>query len=227
MKLVDGYWVTKGEPPANSEAAPIWGCDPRMTGSSITERLTVWLLLPLPEKGRMLRSLKSKDREKAGTNKVVNYTFLACWVTRCCLPSSRRRSALAATCSEVAFLVSMIVNLALACSSAPNIKIISIGTTNTYRIILKDQKADCGEKEIVRKKLQLREPEAPYHWTSSSSSQGPSRTQLMSPQPDSRRTKRKSYFQCLTFDFFSMAVIKPSLLLKQYHPKSSISLGAL
>ncbi|KAJ8436719.1 LOW QUALITY PROTEIN: hypothetical protein Cgig2_027390 [Carnegiea gigantea] len=27
------------------------------------------------------------------------------------------------------------------------------------------------------------------------------------PQPDSRRTKRKSYFQCFTFSFFSIAVI--------------------
>ncbi|KAJ8444451.1 LOW QUALITY PROTEIN: hypothetical protein Cgig2_005973 [Carnegiea gigantea] len=42
-----------------------------------------------------------------------------------------------------------------------------------------------------------------------------------SPQPDCRRRKRKSYFQCFTFDFFSIAVMKPGLLLKQYHPKSS------
>ncbi|KAJ8434596.1 LOW QUALITY PROTEIN: hypothetical protein Cgig2_025022 [Carnegiea gigantea] len=46
-------------------------------------------------------------------------------------------------------------------------------------------------------------------------------------QPDSRYTKRKSYFQCFTFDFFSMVVMKPDLLLKQYHPKSPVSLGAL
>ncbi|KAJ8433849.1 hypothetical protein Cgig2_032060 [Carnegiea gigantea] len=31
---------------------------------------------------------------------------------------------------------------------------------------------------------------------------------------------------CFTFDFFSMAVMKPDLLLKQYHPKSLVSLGA-
>ncbi|KAJ8429208.1 hypothetical protein Cgig2_012336 [Carnegiea gigantea] len=31
-------------------------------------------------------------------------------------------------------------------------------------------------------------------------------------QPDSRRTKRKSYFQCFTFDFFSMVVMNPGLL---------------
>ncbi|KAJ8419665.1 hypothetical protein Cgig2_033947 [Carnegiea gigantea] len=47
------------------------------------------------------------------------------------------------------------------------------------------------------------------------------------PQPDSRRTKRKSYFQYFTFGFFSMAVMKPSLLLKQYHSKPPVSLGAL
>ncbi|KAJ8421676.1 hypothetical protein Cgig2_004473 [Carnegiea gigantea] len=46
-----------------------------------------------------------------------------------------------------------------------------------------------------------------------------------SPQPDPRRRKRKSYFQYFSFDFFSIAVMKPVLLLKQYHPKSSISLG--
>ncbi|KAJ8422450.1 hypothetical protein Cgig2_002964 [Carnegiea gigantea] len=40
-------------------------------------------------------------------------------------------------------------------------------------------------------------------------------------------TKRKSYFQCFTFDFFSMVVMNPSLLLKQHHPKSLVSLGAL
>ncbi|KAJ8438016.1 hypothetical protein Cgig2_029997 [Carnegiea gigantea] len=47
------------------------------------------------------------------------------------------------------------------------------------------------------------------------------------PLPDSRWTKRKSYFQCFTFDFFLMAVINPCLLLKQYHPKSPVSLEAL
>ncbi|KAJ8445072.1 hypothetical protein Cgig2_022592 [Carnegiea gigantea] len=40
-------------------------------------------------------------------------------------------------------------------------------------------------------------------------------------------TKRKSYFQYFTFDFFLMAVMNPGLLLKQYHPKSTVSLGAL
>jgi len=49
----------------------------------------------------------------------------------------------------------------------------------------------------------------------------------MFPQPDSQRTKRKSYFKYFTFDFFSMAVMKPDLLLKQYHLRSPVSLGAL
>ncbi|KAJ8441379.1 LOW QUALITY PROTEIN: hypothetical protein Cgig2_009087 [Carnegiea gigantea] len=47
------------------------------------------------------------------------------------------------------------------------------------------------------------------------------------PQPDSRRTKRKSYFQYFSFDFFTMAVMNSDPLLKQYHPKSLVSLGAL
>ncbi|KAJ8431115.1 hypothetical protein Cgig2_004706 [Carnegiea gigantea] len=38
---------------------------------------------------------------------------------------------------------------------------------------------------------------------------GPPKGSGTSPQPDSRRKKRKSYFQYFTFDFFSMAVIKP------------------
>ncbi|KAJ8449201.1 LOW QUALITY PROTEIN: hypothetical protein Cgig2_027203 [Carnegiea gigantea] len=55
----------------------------------------------------------------------------------------------------------------------------------------------------------------------------PSFQSRTSPQPDSRYTKRKSYFQCFTFDFFSIAVMKPGLSLKQYHPKSLVSFGAL
>ncbi|KAJ8422035.1 LOW QUALITY PROTEIN: hypothetical protein Cgig2_027266 [Carnegiea gigantea] len=55
----------------------------------------------------------------------------------------------------------------------------------------------------------------------------PSSRSGTSPQFDSRRKKRKSYFQYFNFDFFSMAVMKPALLLKQYHPRSPVSLGAL
>ncbi|KAJ8441273.1 hypothetical protein Cgig2_013688 [Carnegiea gigantea] len=40
-----------------------------------------------------------------------------------------------------------------------------------------------------------------------------------SPQLDSQRKKRKLYFQYFTFDFFPMAVMKPDLFLKQYHPR--------
>ncbi|KAJ8446501.1 LOW QUALITY PROTEIN: hypothetical protein Cgig2_027463 [Carnegiea gigantea] len=47
------------------------------------------------------------------------------------------------------------------------------------------------------------------------------------PQPDSWKTKRKLYFQYFTFDFFSMAVMNLNVLLKQYHPKYPVSLGAL
>ncbi|KAJ8424901.1 LOW QUALITY PROTEIN: hypothetical protein Cgig2_007626 [Carnegiea gigantea] len=49
----------------------------------------------------------------------------------------------------------------------------------------------------------------------------------MSPQSDALHRKRKSYFQCFTFDFFLIAVMKPGLLLKQYRPKSLVSLGTL
>ncbi|KAJ8426092.1 LOW QUALITY PROTEIN: hypothetical protein Cgig2_006573 [Carnegiea gigantea] len=156
MKLVDGHWVIRGEPPAAWEATPTGrlvpegrGCDPQMTGFSIIEGQTVRLPLPPLEKERMSRSrldspqsvaaykpsAKFRDHEKGGTNKVINCIFLACWVTRRCLSSSHR---------EV--------------RSAPNIEVISIRTTNTLGKILKDQKGGCGEKEIVCKKLQLRLP---------------------------------------------------------------------
>ncbi|KAJ8450535.1 LOW QUALITY PROTEIN: hypothetical protein Cgig2_020172 [Carnegiea gigantea] len=125
---------------------------------------------------------------------------------------------------------------------------------NTLGKILKDQKAGHGEKEIVRKKFQLRVPVTGLalpplgtlhglNCLRHKLGDGPrlvvltyvklevmARLSLLrrtSPQPDFRRTKRKSYFQCFTFDFFSMAAMKPDLLLKQYHPKSPFSLGAL
>ncbi|KAJ8441263.1 hypothetical protein Cgig2_013678 [Carnegiea gigantea] len=140
-------------------------------------------------------------------------------------------------------------------------KVISIGTTNTLGKILKDQKAGRGEKEIVRKKLQLKHPvnrlalpslgalhglnclshklgdgPRPFVLTYvklevtghlSLFSRGLPKRSGMSPPPHSWCMKRKSYFQCFTFDFFSMAVMKPGLLLKQYHPKTLVSLGAL
>ncbi|KAJ8423631.1 LOW QUALITY PROTEIN: hypothetical protein Cgig2_028490 [Carnegiea gigantea] len=43
-----------------------------------------------------------------------------------------------------------------------------------------------------------------------------------SPQPDSRRRKGKAYFQHFSFDFFSMAITKPNLFLKQHHLKSPL-----
>ncbi|KAJ8427426.1 hypothetical protein Cgig2_019038 [Carnegiea gigantea] len=132
---------------------------------------------------------------------------------------------------------------------------VSIRTANTLGKILKDQKASRGEKEIVRKKLQLRQPiqrlpitrlalpllgalhglNCLSHKLGDGPGLSPSLTGRLSllscrlPKrvshrftlvPVRNRTKRKLYFQCFTFDFFSMAVIKPGLLLKHYHPKS-------
>ncbi|KAJ8429571.1 LOW QUALITY PROTEIN: hypothetical protein Cgig2_023777 [Carnegiea gigantea] len=163
--------------------------------------------------------------------------------------------------------------LHLLCIKQKGNQMISIGTTNTLGKILKDQKACRGKKEIIRKKLQLREPiqRLPItglalpplralhglYYLSHKLGDGSrlitllyiklevtGRPSLFSrglpkgvphmfilsgtfPQPGSWRMKRKSYFQCFTFDFFSMAVMKPDLLLKQYYPKSPISLGPL
>ncbi|KAJ8432898.1 LOW QUALITY PROTEIN: hypothetical protein Cgig2_014485 [Carnegiea gigantea] len=133
----------------------------------------------------------------------------------------------------------------------------NIGTTNTLRKVLKDQKIHCGKEEVVSKKLQLREPiqrfpvirlallplgalhilyclshklrDGPglivlsyvelevtglFSFLSHGFPEGvPKRFTLSGTfsQPDSRRTKRKSYFQCFTFDFFSMAIMNPGL----------------
>ncbi|KAJ8445628.1 hypothetical protein Cgig2_018569 [Carnegiea gigantea] len=145
-------------------------------------------------------------------------------------------------------------------------KLTNIGTTSTLGKVLKDQKTHRGKEEIVRKKLQLREPIQRFpvtrlalpplralHGLYGLSNEPGDRPRLivlpyaelevvgylsllgcgfpkgsgMFPQPDSRRTKKKSYFQCFTFDFFSMAVMKLGLLLKQHYPKSPASLGAL
>ncbi|KAJ8431171.1 LOW QUALITY PROTEIN: hypothetical protein Cgig2_019847 [Carnegiea gigantea] len=136
--------------------------------------------------------------------------------------------------------------------------------TNTLGIILKDQNADRGEKEIPIQRLPITGLALPplgalheLNCLSHKLGDGPrlivlsyvklkvtSRLSFFSrglPKgvphkftlsgtshpPDSRRMKKKSYLQCFTFDFFSMAVIKLGLLLKQYHPKSPVSLEAL
>ncbi|KAJ8427427.1 hypothetical protein Cgig2_019039 [Carnegiea gigantea] len=65
--------------------------------------------------GKRLSQWNPRIRRKGvGTNKVMHCTFLAWWVTRSCLSSSRRRSASAATHSAMASLVSKTVNLTLA-----------------------------------------------------------------------------------------------------------------
>ncbi|KAJ8424509.1 hypothetical protein Cgig2_017742 [Carnegiea gigantea] len=68
-------------------------------------------LSPLP-----LADRKIQESQEGWTNKVINCTFLACWMTRRYFSPSHRRSAVAATCSEMASPVSKTVNLRLACS---------------------------------------------------------------------------------------------------------------
>ncbi|KAJ8441771.1 hypothetical protein Cgig2_009017 [Carnegiea gigantea] len=62
---------------------------------------------------RMTQPVESGDYKK-GANKIIHCTFLACWVTRHCLSSPRRRLASAATCFRVASPVSKTANVALA-----------------------------------------------------------------------------------------------------------------
>ncbi|KAJ8433059.1 hypothetical protein Cgig2_020626 [Carnegiea gigantea] len=194
-----------------------------------------------------------EPKGKQEGSKVLKHTFLAYWLTRHCLSSSRRRSASAATCSGVA-------------SPNQRRKLTNVGTTGTLGKILKDQKMCRGKKEIPIQKLPVTGLVLPplgalhgLYCLSHKLGDGPrlivlpyvkleiaGHSSLFSrrlpkgvphmstlvpvrniSQPDSRRTKRKSYFQCFTFDFFSIAVMKAGLLLKQYHPKSPVSLGAL
>ncbi|KAJ8422439.1 hypothetical protein Cgig2_019156 [Carnegiea gigantea] len=310
MKVVDGCWALRGEPPTAQEAAtmgrlgvrppvdqlpdgrgadrpapasPAWvGADVAVSSGrpSIRWRLRTSKLMagffPRGTRGGAYgqNNLGSQGKEP---NKVLKCAFLACWLTRCCLSSSRWCSAPAATCSKVASLVSKTINLALAYSAKTKgksgqnqtEKMTNIGTTNTLRKILKDQKAHHSKEEVISKKLQLREliQRFPitrlalpplralhrFHRLSHKLGDGPGLIILpydiflslamgspkrfliglssfqsgTFPQPDSRWTKRKPYFQCFIFDFFSIAVMNPNLLLKQYHPKSLVSLGAL
>ncbi|KAJ8428286.1 hypothetical protein Cgig2_027418 [Carnegiea gigantea] len=135
-------------------------------------------------------------------------------------------------------------------------RLTNIEATNTFRKILKDQKARRGKEEPIQRfpvtRLALPPLRALHRFYSLSHKFGDGSGLIILPyvelevadrlslficgfpegsgkfpQPDSRRIKRKSYFQYFTFDFFSMAVMKPGLLLKQYHPKSLVSLGAL
>ncbi|KAJ8420566.1 hypothetical protein Cgig2_011054 [Carnegiea gigantea] len=135
MKLVDGRCVLGGEPIRGTAPAVLEGkvCSwkPRLADFLTTEGRAARLPLPLREKVRMplsrpddpqsvaacRPSVTSRDHEKRGMNKAINCTFLACWVMRRCLSSSRRHSASAATGSGVASPISKTVNLALACST--------------------------------------------------------------------------------------------------------------
>ncbi|KAJ8420762.1 hypothetical protein Cgig2_030938 [Carnegiea gigantea] len=154
MKLVDGCWVTRGEPPAAWEAAPTGrfvpesrGCDPRMTGSPTAEGQTVQLPLPLPEKGQMPRSCPDGPQSAAACGSALPLLFslvlgVGCHLLWSGTPGLKNHQ----PCPRLLCIKREV-------RSAPNIKMISIGTTNTLGIILKDQKA-----EIVCKKLQLKEP---------------------------------------------------------------------
>ncbi|KAJ8422413.1 LOW QUALITY PROTEIN: hypothetical protein Cgig2_023437 [Carnegiea gigantea] len=143
MKLVDGHWrgqlISKGQgcdPQLTgfliAEGQTVWlslppsakGRMPRPHSDSpqsvvVFEMLMAGFFPCGMREGACGKNdlVKCKDYEKGGTNKFINCTFLACWVTRCCLSSSRWRSVSAATCSGVASPVSKIVNLVLACSA--------------------------------------------------------------------------------------------------------------
>ncbi|KAJ8425382.1 LOW QUALITY PROTEIN: hypothetical protein Cgig2_011766 [Carnegiea gigantea] len=135
MKLVDGRWL--GERYLRfSEGRFLpesWGYDPRMTSFSIAKGQSVRLPHPPPEKGQMLRSCLD-DPQSVAAN-------------RSWLPPSPRPSTLPS-----------LALYEIEGKSAPNIKVISTGTTNTLGKNLKDQKAGRSEKEIIHKKLQLRLP---------------------------------------------------------------------
>ncbi|KAJ8431369.1 LOW QUALITY PROTEIN: hypothetical protein Cgig2_002950 [Carnegiea gigantea] len=190
MKLVDGRWVI-GRNHQQLGERHIWfskgqflpesqGCDPQMAGISITEGQTVRLLRPSPEKGQMSRSCLDTPQFVAtcGPGKLMTgffprvtggtaFPLLAGAQHRLSLvlewhPSSRRPSTLPSFALHETK------------GKSVNIKVISIGMTNTLGKILKDQKAGCGEKEIVANS------KAPYHQTCSSSSRGPSQTNCLS-----------------------------------------------
>ncbi|KAJ8452004.1 LOW QUALITY PROTEIN: hypothetical protein Cgig2_016585 [Carnegiea gigantea] len=96
---------------------------------------------------------------------------------------------------------------------------LALGRLSTLGVILKDQKAGRGEEEPIQR-LPVAELAPPplgalhkLNCLSHECTGFPSFRSGTSPQPDSRRKKWKSYSQCFTFDFFSMAVMKPDLFL--------------
>ncbi|KAJ8435911.1 LOW QUALITY PROTEIN: hypothetical protein Cgig2_013258 [Carnegiea gigantea] len=237
MKLAEGRGVSEEAPLTIGVTAPAaleGGSVPRTIDSPIGERPAGRPLRPPPARGRRpdlarlsLSPLLLADRQthsgplpvgtregackkefslyapretKGGkANKVVYHTFLACWVTRSCLSSCRLRSRPP--------LVQEWHPQSRRPLAEPSLDLhktnrksgqhqtqnkLVLGRLRTLGEVLKDQKADRGEKEVER-----------------------------------RPNLIPGYFQYFSFDFFSMAVMKPDLLLKQYHPKSPVSLGAL
>ncbi|KAJ8434798.1 LOW QUALITY PROTEIN: hypothetical protein Cgig2_033748 [Carnegiea gigantea] len=88
----------------------------------------------------------------------------ACWFTRRCLSSSRRRLASTATCS------SLVLHKTKGKSGQNQTEMLTnTGTTNTLRKILKNQKARCCKEEVVSEKFQLGEPIQRFPTCSSSS----------------------------------------------------------
>ncbi|KAJ8431116.1 LOW QUALITY PROTEIN: hypothetical protein Cgig2_004707 [Carnegiea gigantea] len=175
-KLVDGRWVMGEEPPAAWEAAPTgrlapkWrGCDPQMTHFPIDKGLIVWFPPSPLANGRLLPSwneggcLQETDLvsgiqglQERGANKVVHCTFLACAASPL-LTSARRRPPLTLEWRLSSRRLSTLPSLALHKTKMKS-GWLALGRLSTLGIILKDQKAGRGEKEIVCKELQLREP---------------------------------------------------------------------
>ncbi|KAJ8447062.1 LOW QUALITY PROTEIN: hypothetical protein Cgig2_025439 [Carnegiea gigantea] len=129
-------------------------------------------------------------------------------------------------------------------------KLTNIGMTNTLRKILKDRKACRGKEEVVFKKLQLREPiqrfritrlallpiRAFHRFYCVSHILGDGPGLIILPRVDLEVTGRFSLLSHglpiglpnrLTLLPVENDVMNPGLLLKQYHPKSPISLGGL
>jgi len=98
--------------------------------------------------------------------RVLKCTFLACWLMRRFLSSSDgawHRLPLAPEWRPRSQRLSTSPSLALHKAKGKSgqnqtEKLTNIGTTNTLRKILKDQKARRGKEKVVSKKLQLREP---------------------------------------------------------------------
>ncbi|KAJ8434806.1 LOW QUALITY PROTEIN: hypothetical protein Cgig2_033528 [Carnegiea gigantea] len=222
------------------------GCDPQMTGFPIAEGQIVRLPLPPPEKGRMPRLLPAQNEgvpvkknnlvskiqrsRERGTNKLYLLGLLndealpllfspalgiGCHLFWSGVPDLEDRQ----PCPHLLCIKQKrsqpIQRLPITRLALP-----PLGALHGLNCL--SHKLGDGLRLVVLTYVTL---EVTGHL--SLFSRGLPKRSGTSPQPDSRRTKRKSYFQCLTFDFFSMAVMKPGLLLKQYHPKSPVSLGAL